>query len=156
MACINLFTLESNASARFLSISGSSTESSGTLGYNHIIWQQSELSWWNPGVAVPRCLNTILTSIAICQSTQFLVLNQWDSSQFPALHNQHKNWPLLDGIALDVKVSWLKRWIINQFSSLSILLFTISCVRFAFSACHSMSTFNSVPKLCHPFNLALQ
>jgi len=68
--------------------------------------------------------------------TLFILLCQWDSLKHPKLDKQCESWPLLDGFALDVKVSYETRWIFHWFSSSSRLLFRSLWVTFAFSMCN--------------------
>ena len=91
--------------------------------------------------------------IAICQPTLFLVLYQWDSSQIRKLHAQEESWPLCDGFALDVKVSYDTRWIFHRFSGSSILLVGSLWVRFAFSLCNTLTSLKSVPCVISPMTL---
>jgi len=90
-------------------------------------------------------LNPILTFITIRQPTRFFVLYRWDLSKIPKLHVQCDSWPLLDGLALYVNVSYDTRWIFHWFSSSSMLVFRSSWVRFAFSACNRLTSLKSVP-----------
>jgi len=52
---------------------------------------------------------------------------------------------LLDGFALDVKVSYDRRWMFHPFSGSSILVFTSSGMIFALPACHKSTSLKSVP-----------
>ena len=80
----------------------------------------------------------------MCQPTSLSVLYRWDSSNIPKLHEQYESWPLLDGFALDVEVSYDTRWIIHRGSGASRLVFRFSYVRFAFSACIKSMSLKSV------------
>jgi len=136
LACIKLFTAESSASVPCFSMKVSSSGSSGAPENSHIVWKRQSLSEWNPGVAVTWNLNPILTFIAIWQPTLFSVLYRWDSSKIAKLHEQCESWLLLDGFALDVKISYNTLWIFHRFSGLSIVVIRSSWVTFAFSVCN--------------------
>jgi len=90
-------------------------------------------------------LNPILTFIAIRQRTPFFVLYRWDSSKIPKLYELGESWLLLDGFALNVKVSYDTTWIFHRFSGSSILVFRSRWVRFAFSGCNKLMSLKSVP-----------
>ena len=51
---------------------------------------------------------------------------------------------MLDGFALDVKVSYDTRWIFHRFSGSSLLVFRCSWVRFAFSVCNKLTNLKLV------------
>jgi len=89
-------------------------------------------------------LNAILAFIAIRQPTLCFVLYRWAPSNIPKLHEQCESWPLLDGFALDVDVSYNTRWILHRFYDSSRLVFRSVWVRFAFSACNKLMCLKSV------------
>jgi len=138
-ACISLFTVAYGALALCFTIAASSSQSSSIPGNSHIIgslWSSAES---NPSVAVTRSLNTSLTFIAICLQTQLVVWYWSDSSKIPKLHAHFDRCRLCNGFALDVQVSHETRWIIHPFSSICILVFRFSCVRFTFSTCNTFT-----------------
>jgi len=102
-------------------------------------------SWMESRCCCNLKLESILAFIAICQHTLFLVLYWWDTSKIPQLHKQHASWPLLDGFALDVRVSYETRWIFYRFSGLSRLVFQSMLVTFPFSVCNKFIIFKWVP-----------
>ena len=95
-------------------------------------------------------LNPTLTLIAIRQPTQVFVFYQYNSSK---LHEQCESWLLLDGITLDVEVSYYTRWIFDQFSGSSRLLFKSLLVRFVFSVCNKLIPLKSVPNVISSMTL---
>jgi len=153
IACIKLFTTEYSVSVPCISITVSSSGSSGAPENSHIIWKHQSLSEWNSGVAVTWSLNPILALIAIRQPTRFVVLYRWDSSNIPKLHEQCESWPLLDGFALDVKVPYDTRWIFHRFSGSSRLVFGSLWVRFTFSACNKLMSWKSVANVISSITL---
>jgi len=130
---IILFTAEVNGSAGSYSITVLPSWSSGASDNRHIIWKHQSESQCNLSIARTWRLKALLTCIAICNSTHHLVLYWWDSSNNSKLHVQYKSRLLLDGFALDVKVSRETRWIFHQLSSLSELVFRSLWMRFEFS-----------------------
>jgi len=83
----------------------------------------------------------------------FFVLYRWDSSKLPKLHAQCESQPLLDGFALDNKVSYNTRWIFHRFSGSSRLGFRSPWVRFALSASHKLTSLKSVPCVISPMTV---
>jgi len=138
IARIKLITADYRASEPCIPITVSSSGSSGAPENSHMVWKYQSQSEWKPGVAVTWSLNTTFAFIAIRQPILFFVLYRWDSSNIPKLHVQCESWPLLDGFALDVKVSYDTRWIFHRSSGSSRLVFRSSWVRFAFSVCNRL------------------
>ena len=63
----------------------------------------------------------------------------------PNHHEQCESWPLLDGFALDVEVSYETRWFLHRFSGSSIFVFRSSWVRYPLSTCSKWISSQSVP-----------
>jgi len=145
MACIKLFTVEYSASAQCFSITVSSTGSSGAPETATSSENTSHRVNGILVVAVTWSLNPILAFVAIRKPTLFFIFYWWDSSNIPTLHEQCESWLLLDGFALDVKVTYDTRLIFHQLCGSSILLFRPSWGRVAFSTCTELMSLKSVP-----------
>jgi len=74
-----------------------------------------------------------LACIAICQPSQYFCLNRQESLYIQKLHEQCKDWLLLDGFTLNVIVLYKTSWTCHRLSGLSMLVFKSSLVRFTVS-----------------------
>jgi len=153
IAWIKLFTAEYSASAPCFSITVSSTGYSGAPENNLIVCKHQSWSDWKPGVEVTWSLDPILAFIPLRQHTLFLVLYRRDSSNIARLHEQCESWPLLDGFALDVKISYDTRWIFHRVSGLSRLVLRSSWVRLALSAFNKSISLTSVANVISSMTL---
>jgi len=104
------------------------------------VWIES----WCRGNLMFECNSCIDYNLPVIN---VFVLCEWNSSTIEILHTQYASWLFLDGLTLDVKVSYERKLILLQYSGWSILVCRFFWMKFSLFASNKINSLKLVPNV---------